>query len=461
MKKLALILFSLFIFSVSHAQHVVDTYPSAQIFAIDYQTGQEVQVNSDEAIAFKNAFIDLASTTARGRRIMQMAPPRSYAVIKQIDPRNMNGYQLTLQAMNFNRIRTIASFYYNIDQNALFYFDQRMANWMPVAIAGDNMANLNNCATYARFNNAIGMQVPDLSANGNAQSASNAPVPDLSANNNTNQPNTDQSNLASDVSNALDQDQADDELTSETAPPEMPDYDQPPCPTDGYLWQPGYWSWSVSARDYYWIPGVWVAPPRPGVLWTPGYWGFIGGVYRFHHGYWGETVGFYGGVHYGYGYFGVGFVGGEWHSGAFRYNTAVVHVNTTVVRNVYVNKTVINNTAVNRTSFNGQGGITAKPNAAENAAMHQQHFRATPDQVAHQQAAVGNRGQFASFNKGAPATTSQEHITATPHNNSGNGQRGFGQRTANNAPGVIQPRNNNKGGNKPAKQRGGNKKVKN
>src|ERR1700754_3034610 len=150
MKKLSLLFFLLFSYCISKAQNVVDTYPSAQIFAINYQTGQEVQVNSDDAIAFKNAFIDLVTRTARGRRIMQMAPPRSYAVIKQIDPRNMNGYQLTLQAANFNQVRTIASFYYNIDQNALFYFDQRMANWTPVAIAGDNMVNLNNCAAYSK-----------------------------------------------------------------------------------------------------------------------------------------------------------------------------------------------------------------------------------------------------------------------------------------------------------------------
>src|ERR1700756_5137044 len=99
-------------------------------------------------------------------------------------------------------------------------------------------------------------------------------------------------------------------IQANVAPPEIPEYDQPPCPVDGYLWQPGYWAWSVTAADYYWIPGVWVAPPHPGLLWTPGYWGFVGGFYRFHPGYWGATVGFYGGIHYGFGYFGVGFVGG-------------------------------------------------------------------------------------------------------------------------------------------------------
>ena len=56
------------------------------------------------------------------------------------------------------------------------------------------------------------------------------------------------------------------------APPAIPVYEQPPCPTEGYLWTPGYWGWG--AGDYFWTPGVWVAPPRVGLLWTPGYWGF-------------------------------------------------------------------------------------------------------------------------------------------------------------------------------------------
>ena len=77
-------------------------------------------------------------------------------------------------------------------------------------------------------------------------------------------------------------------------PPPLPDYEQPPCPEEGYLWAPGYWGWG--GGGYYWVPGTWVQPPRVGVLWTPGYWGFVGGVYLFNAGYWGPHVGFYGGV---------------------------------------------------------------------------------------------------------------------------------------------------------------------
>src|ERR1700684_3462074 len=99
------------------------------------------------------------------------------------------------------------------------------------------------------------------------------------------------------------------------APPVLPVYVQPDCPVDGYLWSPGYWAYGDDG--YYWVPGVWVMPPTPGYLWTPGYWGYTGGYYGWHGGYWGTHVGFYGGMNYGFGYGGVGFVGGMWEGGHF------------------------------------------------------------------------------------------------------------------------------------------------
>src|SRR6201997_4575615 len=99
-------------------------------------------------------------------------------------------------------------------------------------------------------------------------------------------------------------------ISVRSGPPALPVYVQPPCPTEGYIWTPGYWAYG--AAGYYWVPGVWVAPPRVGVLWTPGYWGFGGGLYAWHPGYWGPHVGFYGGINYGFGYFGAGFAGGVW-----------------------------------------------------------------------------------------------------------------------------------------------------
>jgi len=200
-------------------------------------------------------------------------------------------------------------------------------------------------------------------------------------------------------------------ITARIAPPALPVYVQPACPTDGYLWQPGYWAWDNDAEDYYWVPGVWVAPPNPGLLWTPAYWGFEGGVYGFHSGYWGPHVGFYGGINYGFGYGGFGFGGGVWVGNAFRYNTAVLNVNRTVVRNTYIDRTVINNTVVNNhTSFNGPGGVDAKPRPEELAAMKEQHVPATAQQMRHEQHASQNKNQFASVNKGRPAAAATNKV---------------------------------------------------
>ena len=99
------------------------------------------------------------------------------------------------------------------------------------------------------------------------------------------------------------------------APPMLPIYDQPPMPAYGYIWTPGYWAWDQGFRDYYWVRGQWVRPPRVGYLWTPGYWAWRDGLYLFNTGYWGSSVGYYGGVNYGYGYGGQGYGGGEWRGG--------------------------------------------------------------------------------------------------------------------------------------------------
>lgn len=193
------------------------------------------------------------------------------------------------------------------------------------------------------------------------------------------------------------------------APPVLPVYAQPPCPVDGYLWTPGYWAWGPGG--YYWVPGVWVAPPAVGLLWTPGYWGFGGGVYAWHAGYWAPHVGFYGGVNYGWGYPGVGFVGGGWSHGFFRYNTAVINVNRTVVRNVYVDRTVIRNTTVvNRASYNGPGGLQARPTSEQRTYMNERHFGATSDQFSHQRTAGQDHSFLASANHGRPPVGAMDRV---------------------------------------------------
>jgi len=184
-------------------------------------------------------------------------------------------------------------------------------------------------------------------------------------------------------------------------PPPLPVYEQPFCPGPNYIWVPGYWAWD--GYDYYWVPGTWVLAPQPGYLWTPGYWGWNAGFYVWHPGYWGPHIGFYGGINYGYGYFGTGYEGGYWRGGTFFYNTAINRVNTTVIRNVYVNKTVINNVNVTRVSYNGgQGGIQARPTPQEMAAERERHIGPTQVQQTHTQMARQVPGNFYKQNHGAP-----------------------------------------------------------
>src|SRR5580692_9862454 len=147
------------------------------------------------------------------------------------------------------------------------------------------------------------------------------------------------------------------------APPELPVYDQPIAPGDGYIWTPGYWAYGDD--DYYWVPGTWVMAPQVGYLWTPGYWGGDGDDYIFHEGYWGTDVGFYGGINYGYGYFGHGYEGGRWDNGHFAYNQSVSRVNISINHNVY-NTRVEDNTRENRVSFNGgNGGVQVRATSQE------------------------------------------------------------------------------------------------
>jgi len=194
------------------------------------------------------------------------------------------------------------------------------------------------------------------------------------------------------------------------APPPIPIYQQPYPPAEGYIWTPGYWAYD---SDYYWIPGVWVPPPRVGFLWTPGYWGYNGSNYFFNEGYWGPTVGFYGGINYGYGYGGQGYQSGRWLGNTFRYNTAVTRVNTSVIHNTYVNKQVVNKTG-SRASFNGPGGTTAKATAQEQAAAKAEHIPATSAQQSRVEAAKNNPALHAANNNGKP---NAEAIKALDRNN--------------------------------------------
>ena len=187
------------------------------------------------------------------------------------------------------------------------------------------------------------------------------------------------------------------------APPVLPVYVQPPCPEPGLMWTPGYWAYGPDG--YYWVPGTWVPAPQVGFLWTPGYWGWGAGLYVWHPGYWGPHVGYYGGVNYGFGYMGIGFAGGVWAGGAFRYNTAVMNVGPGI-HNTYRDTTIVNNTTIinnNHVAYSGgPGGVNHQPTPQENAYSHEQHTAPTAAQTQHESAARSNTNNYASHNGGHP-----------------------------------------------------------
>jgi len=196
------------------------------------------------------------------------------------------------------------------------------------------------------------------------------------------------------------------------APPILPVYVQPPCPQPNLMWAPGYWAYGDDG--YYWVPGAWVPAPYEGALWTPGYWGWQGGLYVFRDGYWGPHVGYYGGVNYGFGFGGIGFAGGEWRGGVFAYNTAIVHVNETVIHTTYVNRTIVEQNTVVANSHvaysGGPGGINHPPTPAERQAMSEPHSAPTQFQQQHVQAARADHSSYAKVNGGHP----QNVVAAKP-----------------------------------------------
>jgi hypothetical protein len=367
---------------------VRDVFPTSDIYTIDYNSGQEGLNTSDDAVLFKDAIIGLVTGTNSGRSQLKIVPGKKNYVVTQVDPNQGYGFQIVYQTTFLRQTTPIYTFMYNVDQNTLYFFNPNTQNWVPEMMQGVNEVNLNNCLALSKFN--MPAEAPQQAQDQPAQAAADDNTP------------------------------VDDNVTATTIPPALPEYDQPECPQDGYLWQPGYWAYNP-VNGYYWVPGAWVAPPNVGLLWTPPYWGYEGNVYIFHAGYWGNSIGFYGGINYGYGYGGSGYYGGEWRGGHFAYNTAVVRVSVNI-RNVYVNRTVIVHND-NHYSFNGRGGVVARPNAREMQAMHQEHIRATSEQIRNQRMARDDRSQFASANKGRPTNFAVDKVPARTVNNN-DAQRG-------------------------------------
>src|SRR5579863_5921084 len=127
-----------------------------------------------------------------------------------------------------------------------------------------------------------------------------------------------------------------------TAPPPIPSYAQPAIPEEGYLWMPPYWS-------------------------------RIDDGYAFHAGYWDETVGFYGGINYGYGYTGDGYQGGHWDNGTFFYNRAANNLGSLNIDHLY-DRTIVESDPSMRISFNGgSGGTKALPTPQQESLARDRH----------------------------------------------------------------------------------------
>ena len=186
------------------------------------------------------------------------------------------------------------------------------------------------------------------------------------------------------------------------------------------MWTPGYWAYGPDG--YYWVPGTWAPAPYEGALWTPPYWGWDSGLYIFHPGYWGRHVGYYGGVNYGFGYMGIGFVGGMWRGHDFEYNRAVMHVDERRIHNTYEDRGIVQRETIandRRVAYSGgPGGIRHAAAPEERFAERDQHVAATSFQTSHQSAAMGDRSQYFKSNGGRPSNGA----VARPM---GNGQQGM------------------------------------
>jgi hypothetical protein len=199
-------------------------------------------------------------------------------------------------------------------------------------------------------------------------------------------------------------------LNVQIAPPDLPEYDQPLCPGEGYLWSPGYWAYGD--EGYFWVPGIWVYPPVVGYLWTPSYWAYSSGYYYYHAGYWGEHVGYYGGINYGYGYNGDGFHGGRWEGRSFHYNTAVMNVNRNVIHNTYHER--YENKHDNRSSYNGAGGVDTRPIDPQRHVVSDHHVSPTPAQTEHHFAAGRSQNKSVNHSVGSPAQQQSRPVRSMP-----------------------------------------------
>src|SRR6202044_485820 len=145
------------------------------------------------------------------------------------------------------------------------------------------------------------------------------------------------------------------------------------------------------------------------------WWGYENNVYRLHWGFWASSIGFYGGINYGYGYTGRGYYGAYWRNNTVYYNRSITNVNVTIIHNVY-NYQVPNNRGT-RISYNGgRGGINLRPTAPELAVVHEPRIPPVSTQVQYVREAAANRAQFVKpGSRAQPATLVASRPLATPY----------------------------------------------
>ncbi len=57
-------------------------------------------------------------------------------------------------------------------------------------------------------------------------------------------------------------------------------------PYRGAVWIAGCYDWHPARREYVWVPGHWVRPPRPYAVWVPGRWSRRHHEWVFYEGHW-------------------------------------------------------------------------------------------------------------------------------------------------------------------------------
>src|SRR5436190_21621340 len=68
------------------------------------------------------------------------------------------------------------------------------------------------------------------------------------------------------------------------SPPVVRTEVQTAAPGPGYVWTRGYWRWT--GASYQWVPGTWIARPRPASVWVEGNWMRSGNGWVWTRGYW-------------------------------------------------------------------------------------------------------------------------------------------------------------------------------